>query len=297
MEVSMETLIQDIRYGVRTLFKQPTFTLIAVVTIALGIGANTAIFSVVNAVILRPLPYRDADKLVMLWSTTARDGNQEQPFSFADFGDVRTHSKSFATVAAASPLWNFTLTRGGEPEPVQGLFVSQNLFDMLGTRPAIGRTFLADDDRQGASPVVIISNALWQRRYGGDRNVLGRPLAVSGINATIIAVMPPDFYFLESAAELWAPLSQNQFANSARNVRLLSVVGKLNSDVAVSQANAELSAVGAQLAGQYPETNSGFSFRALPLHEQVIGSVRSALLLLLGAVGLVLLIACVNVVN
>jgi len=293
----METLLQDIRYGIRTLLKQPAFTAIAIITIALGIGANTAIFSVVNAVILRPLPYTDADRLMMLWSTTARDGNQEQPFSFADYGDVRTQAKSFSHVAAASPLWNFTLTGGGEPEPVQGLFVSQNLFDMLGAQPAFGRNFLADDDRQGANPVVIISNALWQRRYGGDRNVLGRPLTVSGINATIIGVMPADFHFLEAAAELWAPLSQNQFANSSRNVRLLSVVGRLNSGVTISQAKSELSAIGAQLAGQYPDTNGGFGLRTVPLQEQVTGKVRSALLLLLGAVGLVLLIACANVVN
>lgn len=293
----MESLLQDIRYGLRTLLKQPTFTVIAVVTIALGIGANTAIFSVVNAVILRPLPYPEADKLVMLWSTTPKDGNQEQPFSFADFNDVRAQAKSFSNIAAASPLWNFTLTGGGEPEPIQGLFVSQNLFDMLGARPAIGRGFLADDDRQGANPVVVISHALWQRRFGGDSNVLGRPLNVSGVNATIVGVMPEDFYFLESAAELWAPLAQNQFAGSARNVRLLSVVGRLNTGVPLTQANAELSSISGQLAAQYPDTNSGFGLRALSLHQQVTGKVRGALLLLLGAVGLVLLIACVNVVN
>ena len=293
----MHTLLQDIRYGIRTLLKQPAFTAIAIITIALGIGANTAIFSVVNAVILRPLPYTDADRLMMLWSTTAKDGNQEQPFSFADYNDLRAQAKSFSTIAAASPLWNFTLTGGGEPEPIQGLWVSQNLFDTLGARPEIGRGFLADDDRQGANPVVMISNALWQRRFGGDRNVIGRPLTVSGANATIIGVMPADFHFLEGAAELWAPLSLNQFANSARNVRLLSVVGRLNGNVTITQVNAELSAVGAQLAAQYPDTNSGFGMRSLPLHEQVTGKVRPALLLLLGAVGLVLLIACVNVVN
>jgi putative ABC transport system permease protein len=293
----MDTFLQDIRYGIRSLLKQPAFTAIAIITIALGIGANTAIFSVVNAVILRPLPYPDADKLVMLWSTTPKDGNQEQPFSFADFNDVRAQAKSFSNIAAASPLWNFTLTGGGEPEPIQGLFVSQNLFEMLGARPAIGRTFLPDDDRQGANPVVVISHALWQRRFGGDSNVLGRPLNVSGVNASIVGVMPEDFYFLESAAELWAPLSQNQFAGSARNVRLLSVVGRLHDRVPLTQANAELSAISGQLAAQYPDTNSGFGLRALSLHQQVTGKVRGALLLLLGAVGLVLLIACVNVVN
>lgn len=293
----METLLQDIRYGVRTLVKQPAFTLVAIITIALGIGANTAIFSVVNAVILRPLPYAEAERLVMLWGTTANDGNQEQPFSFADFSDLRNQSKSFSTLAAASPVWNFTLTGGGEPEPTQGLFVSHDLFDMLGIRPEMGRAFLADDDRSGAAPVVIISNALWQRRFGGDRNVIGRPLIVSGNSATVVGVMPAGFHFLEAGADLWVPLSQNLFATSTRNVRLLSVVGKLNGGVQLGQANAELSAIGNQFAAQYPDTNSGFSLRALALHEQVTGKVRPALLLLLGAVGLVLLIACANVVN
>ncbi|HEY8227373.1 MAG TPA: ABC transporter permease [Pyrinomonadaceae bacterium] len=293
----MHTLIQDVRYGLRTLLKQPTFTAVAIITLALGIGANTAIFSVVNAVILRPLPYADADRLVMLWGTTAKDGNQEQPFSFADFDDLHSQSKSFTNLTAVSPIWNFTLTGGGEPEPVQGLFVSHDLFDMLGAKPESGRAFLADDDRTGAPPVVIISNALWQRRFGGDRNVIGRPLIVSGNAATIIGIMPADFHFLEPAAELWVPLSQNQFATSARNVRLLSVVGKLNDAVALSQANAELSSIANQLASLYPDTNTGIGLRALALHEQVIGKVRSALLLLLGAVALILLIACANVVN
>lgn len=293
----MQSLFQDIRYGIRTLLKQPSFTLVSIVTLALGIGANTAIFSVVNAVVLRPLPYADSERLVMLWGTTAKDGNLEQPFSFADFNDLRNQSKSFANLTAASPAWSFTLTGGGEPEPVQGLFVSYDLFDMLGAKPEMGRAFLADDDRTGAPPVVIISNALWQRRFGGDRAVIGKPLTVSGHNATVVGVMPAEFHFLEPNSELWVPLSQNQFANSARNVRLLSVVGKLNNGIALGQANAELSSIANQLASQYPDTNTGVGLRALPLHEQVTGKVRPALLLLLCAVALILLIACVNVVN
>jgi putative ABC transport system permease protein len=293
----METLVQDIRYGLRSLLKQRTFTAIAIITIALGIGANTAIFSVVNAVILRPLPYADSERLVMFWETTARDGNQEQPFSFADFNDVKNQTKSFSAVTAVSPLWNFTLTGDGEPEPVQGQFISHNLFDMLGVRPEKGRTFLADDDRTGAAPVVIISNGLWQRRFGSDPNLIGQPLTVNGNSATIVGVMPAGFQFLEPAAEVWVPLSQNQFAGSARSVRLLSVVAKLNDGVSASQGSAELAGIAQQLSTQFPDTNIGVSMRAVALHEQVTGKIRPALLLLLGAVALVLLIACANVVN
>jgi len=161
----METLFQDIRYGIRSLLKQPTFTAIAIITIALGIGANTAIFSVVNAVILRPLPYADAERLVMFWGTTARDGNQEQPFSFADFNDIKQQATSFSAVTAVSPLWNFTLTGSSEPEPVQGQFVSHNLFDMLGVRPEKGRTFLADDDRTAKSGKCRVG---WNRSSIGN---------------------------------------------------------------------------------------------------------------------------------
>src|SRR4030095_4805280 len=175
--------------------------------------------------------------------------------------------------------------------------VSYDLFDMLGAKAEMRRAFLADDDRTGAPPVVIISNALWQRRFGGDRAVIGKPLTVSGHNATVVGAMPAEFHFLEPHSELWVPLSQNQFANSARNVRLLSVVGKLNNGIALGQANAELSSIANQLASQYPDANTGVGLRALPLHEQVTGKVRPALLLLLCAVALILLIACVNVVN
>jgi len=288
-------MLKDIRYGLRSLIKHPTFTFVCIVTLALGIGANTAIFSVVNAVVLRPLPFADADRLAMIWTT--REANQEQPLSFADYNDLKNQTKSFSAVGAASPLWNFVLTGPGEPEPVQGLFVSANLFELLRVAPARGRNFTADEDRVGGTPVAIISHALWERRYGGDQDIVGKPIAVSGINATIIGVMPPDFQFLEPAAELWAPLSQNQFASSARNVRLLSVVGRLNDRAEPAAANAELNTIAAQWTGQYPDSNAGVGLRTVPLHQQVTGKIRPALLLLLGAVGLVLLIACANIVN
>ena len=291
----MESVFKDISYGLRSLLKHPTFTAIAIVTLALGIGANTAIFTVVNAVVLRPLPYQDPERLAMVWTT--KDVNQEQAFSFADYNDLKSQAKSFSALGGASPLWNFILTGDAEPEPIQGMYVSANMFDLLRVAPEKGRGFTADEDRTGGPPVVIISRALWERRFGGDPNVLGKTLAISGTTATVIGVMPAQFQFLDPAAELWAPLAQNQFASSARQVRLLSVVGRLNDGVQVSEANAELTGIARRLESEYPDTNSGVGARMVPLHQQVTGKVRPALLLLFGAVGLVLLIACANIIN
>src|SRR5690349_2649410 len=289
-------MLKDLRYGLRSLIKHPTFTAVCIITLALGIGANTAIFTVVNAVVLRPLPFQDAERLAMIWTT--RDTNLEQPLSFADYNDLKNQTKSFSAVGAASPLWSFTLTgNGGEPEPLQGMYLSASLLELLHVAPERGRNFTAEEDRIGGTPVAIISHSLWQRRFGGDENIVGKSIALSGINSTVIGVMPADFQLLEPAAEVWVPLAQNQLAASARQVRLLSAVGRLNDDLKPAAANAELSAIATQWAGQYPESNSGVGMRAVPLHQQVTGKVRPALWLLLGAVGLVLLIACANIVN
>jgi len=291
----MESLFKDIRYGLRSLLKHPTFTAISIVTLALGIGANSAIFSVVNAVVLRPLPYQDSERLAMLWTT--KDANLEQPFSFADYNDLKLQAKSFSAIGAASPLWSFTLTGNGEPEPVQGMYFSASMFELLKVAPEKGRAFTADEDRTGGPPVVIISRGLWERRFGGDPNVIGKPVSISGTTATIVGIMPAQFQFLDPAAELWMPLWQNQFASSARQVRLLSVAGRLNDGVQTSEANAELTNIAQRLESAYPESNRGVSLRVVPLHAQVTGKVRPALFLLFGAVGLVLLIACANIVN
>ena len=291
----MESLFKDIRYGLRSLLKHPTFTAISIVTLALGIGANSAIFSVVNAVVLRPLPYQDSERLGMLWTT--KDGNLEQPFSFADYNDLKSQAKSFSAIGAASPLWGFTLTGNGEPEPVQGMYFSASMFELLKVVPEKGRAFTGDEDRTGGPPVVIISRALWERRFGGDPNVIGKPMAISGTTATIVGIMPAQFQFLDPAAELWVPLWQNQFASSARQVRLLSVAGRLNDGVQTSEASAELTNIAQRFESAYPDSNRGVSLRVVPLHAQVTGKVRPALLLLFGAVGLVLLIACANIVN
>ena len=288
-------MLKDLRYGLRSLIKHPTFMLVCVVTLALGIGANTAIFTVVNAVVLRPLPFQDADRLAMIWTT--REANQEQPLSFADYNDLKSQTKSFSAVGAASPLWNFALTGGPEPEPLQGMYVSASLFDLLHVSPERGRNFTTEEDRVGATPVAIISHGLWERRFGGDQNIVGKSITLSGVNATVIGVMPADFQLLDPAADVWLPLMQNQFASSARQVRLLSAMGRMADDLKPAAATTELNAIANQWAAQYPDSNSGIGMRIVPLHQQVIGRVRSALLLLLGAVGLVLLIACANIVN
>jgi putative ABC transport system permease protein len=286
---------KDIRHGLRSLIKHPTFTAVCITTLALGIGANTAIFTVVNAVVLRPLPFQDGDRLAVVWTT--KDANQEQALSFADYNDLKNQTKTFSEIGAASPLWNFTLTGGGEPEPLQGMYVSASLFELLRVAPARGRSFTSDDDRVGGTPVAIISQSLWERRFGSDQNVVGQQITVSGTSTTVVGVMPRSFQFLDPAAELWLPLSQNQFASSGRQVRLLSVVGRLSDNLKPAAAGAELNAIASQWASQYPDTNSGVGLRVVPMHDQVAGKVRPALLLLLGAVALVLLIACANIIN
>ncbi len=291
----MESVFKDISYGLRSLLKHKTFTVIAIVTLALGIGANAAIFTVVNAVVLRPLPYHDSEQLAMLWTT--KDANQEQSFSFGDYNDLKSQAQSFSARGAASPLWNFVLSGDGEPEPIQGMYVSANLLELLKVAPEKGRGFTADEDRIGGPPVVIISRGLWERRLGGDPNAVGKTMSISGTTATIVGIMPAQFQFLDPAVELWMPLAQNQFASSARQVRLLSVVGRLNDGVQASAANAELAGIAKRLETAYPDSNTGVGVRLVPLHAQVTGKVRPALLLLFGAVGLVLLIACANIIN
>jgi putative ABC transport system permease protein len=291
----MDTLLKDIRYGLRSLMKQPVFTIVAILTLALGIGANTAIFSVVNAVVLRPLPYHEPERLAMLWGV--KDSNVEQSASFGEVKDLQAQVKSFSSVAATSPLWSLTLTGDGEPEQIPGLFASANLFPLLGVSPQRGRTFLAEEDRAGSTPVVIVSHGLWQRRFGGDENLIGKTLNISGTRTTVVGIMPEGFQFLEPTAEIWLPLNQNQFAQSVRNVRLLSLIGRLAPGVTMDQAGAELTMIASQWQTQYPDTNTGVGLRLVPLHEQTTGKVRPALKLLFGAVALVLLIACANVVN
>jgi putative ABC transport system permease protein len=289
-------LAQDLRYGWRMIVRHRAVSATAVLTLALGIGANTAIFSVVNAVLLRPLPFRESDRLALLWGVNSRDGNPQQPHSFLDFEDIRRQSGSFSEIAAASPLWNFVLSGGAEAEQIQGQYVSASLFPMLGVAPQQGRVFSPEEDQPNGAPAVIISDGLWRRYFAGDPSIAGKTLRLGGNQFNIVGVMPAGFQFLEQV-ELWVPVARNEIINRGRSVRFLSVIGRLRPDMTIDQAGADLSAIARRLEGQYPDTNSGVGARVVPLHQQLTGNVRPALLLLSGAVGLTLLIVCVNVAN
>lgn len=290
----MQTLWQNLLFGLRLWRKQPGFTLIAIVTLALGIGATTAIFSVVNAVLLKSLPYREAHRLVMVYEK--KEGNFFTSGSYDDFKDFRASSQTLSEIAAVSPQWNLTLTGEAEAQPLQGLYVSSNLLPMLGVAPLQGRIFHAEEDQPNSERTVVVSYGFWQRRAGGRADLLGSRITLDGQPHTVIGVMPPDFRVLEDA-EVWLPVSFNPIVTRGRNVRAFSLIGQLKPGVTMAQAQAELSGLAANLEKQYPATNTGFRAEVAPLHEHVTGKARTLLLVLFGAVALVLLIACANVAN
>jgi len=302
----VEFIWQDMRYGARMLLKSPGFTVVAVLTLALGIGANTAIFSVVNFVLLRPLEYANPDQLVMVWERNTKKGWNESPTSFADFVDFRDNAKSVELVAFTDT--NFNLTGGDQPERVAGLRVSANLFSLLGVNPARGRWFAPGEDKPGAGHVLILSYGLWQRSFGGNSNLVNQTVQLNGQSYTVVGVMPPTFKFppafsatttseeLISNADLWVPLTTDDVP-LIRNIRNLKMIGRLKAGVAPQQAQAEINSIASRLAREYPDVNAGLESVVIPLHEQIVGDVREALLILLGAVVLVLLIACANIAN
>src|SRR5262245_16899697 len=291
-------MLQDLRYGARMLWKNPGFTLIAVITLALGIGANTAIFSVVNAVLLRPLPFKDPERLVWIWGTLPKSAQTlHSPVEFLAYQRQQT---SF-TEMAAYRMMSFTVTGGAEPEHVQGMIVSANYFSLLGVPAALGRTIQPDD---GSSRLAVISYGLWQKRYGGDPNLIGRSLTINGESATLIGVMPPNFQ-LNQSTELWlsprqvVPDYQMNYRGDTLTLReshYLRALARLKPGATIQQAQAELNAVAARLEREY-SNQAGHGARVVPLPEMAVSDVRRTLLTLFGAVGLVLLIACANVTN
>ena len=300
--VSMiEDLIRDLRYGVRVLAKSPLFTAISVVTLALGIGANTAIFSVVNALLLRPLPYRDADRIVMVWEISPT-GRHQNVTSRANFLRWREQTSSFENLAAFTDQ-RLNLTGDGEPEQVSVQLATPELFQILGVEPLLGRALAPDDARPDAPSTVVLSYGLWQRRYGGDPQAVGRTITLNGAPCLVAGVMPLGFQWqvgqnsgIGRPAEIWAVLSMPT-EGPATLGRFLSVVAFLKPDVSFEQADAEMKTIAARIAQDVPQYNAGTSAEVLPLREQFVGNVRPALLMLLGAVGFVLLIACANVAN
>ena len=292
----METLIKDIRYGVRGLLKRPGFTAIALITLALGIGANTAIFSVVNAVLLRPLPFRDPDNLVIVWEDATFAGFPRNTPAPANYVDWKTQNQSFADMAASHET-SFNLTGDGEPERVSAYAVNYNFFPLFGVQPLLGRNFSAEEDRPGANKVALLSYSLWQSRYGGDRQILNRDIQLNGEKHTVIGVMPASFQFFESDVRLWVPIALDQQDLANRGGHYLKVVARLKPGVSIAQAQADMNAVMHRIAMDHPgETMEGkLGAVVLPLREQMVGAARGSLIVLLVAVAFVLLIACANV--
>ncbi|HMZ78711.1 MAG TPA: ABC transporter permease [Acidobacteriota bacterium] len=298
----MLSLASDFRLAGRTLLRNPGFAVVVVLTLAMGIGANTAIFSVVNALLLQPLPYRDAERLAVVWGYNPpqpEDRNVISPFVFRFYRD---HMTSFEQLAAFS-MPRATLTGGGAPEEVQLQLTTQNLFGMLGVAPQLGRAFTVEDTRPEAASVVVLSHELWQTRFGGDPNVIGRKVALNSQPTTVIGVMPPytQFNLLPNSfkfrpAQLWQPViySDNFYQTQ---LGYLFIIGQLKAGTSLRTAQDELDAVTRQLSVQHPEANTRRQFRVVSLREELVGSIRPALYALFGAVGVVLLIACANVAN
>jgi putative ABC transport system permease protein len=295
----MQALWQDLRYGARMLMKNPGFTLIAVLTLGLGIGANTAIFSVVNALLLRPLPYAESERLALL-SEKSRTGERDS-VSYPNYADWRARSQSFEGMAIGWPQ-NFTLSGGDGAARVPGYTLNWNFFPLLGVQPQLGRMFTESDDRYGAAArTVIISHGFWQRRFGGELNVIGQTLRLTNEAYTVIGVLPPGFEYF-AAADVVTPLGlilapDSPHAGRGNRAFDFYAVARLKPGVTVAQANSEMAAIGGQLAREYPNEIEGSSAQAERLQDVMSESVRPSLWLLLGAVGFILLIACINVAN
>jgi putative ABC transport system permease protein len=291
----IHTLTQDIRYGVRMLLKNPAFTLLAIVTLALGIGANTAIFSVVNAVLFRSLPYVNADELVTVFMSSRGDEPESRiPFAPAGFLNLRANSKSFSDVAALSNKgWPVNLTNAGEPERLQGFQVSSNLFSLLGINPEQGRTFAPDEDRPGSNHVVVLSNDFWQRRFGKDASVVGKTLTLNGESYTVIGVMPSDFSFY-AKTDVWTPLAFDPKEASERHSNYLELIGRFKPGVTIQQASVETDQITRAFIN---DPRSVLRAHLRPPQDLITREVKPMLFVLLSAVGFVLLIACVNMAN
>jgi putative ABC transport system permease protein len=297
----METIIKDSRYALRQLFRHPAFSLIAILALALGIGANTAIFSVVNAVLIRPLPYRAPEQLVWLWGTNPLNDIPKENASYPDYKDWREQAQSFQSMAGFAKTTSILTDGSGEPERLPGAVLLGDLFGVLGVEPALGRKFLPEEFDQGKTSVVLISHALWQRRFGGDPNVIGRQITVNANPHTVVGVMPAGFQDPVPAArnvvQVWLPLAVTDGMRNSRRGDFVSVVARLKPGGAIDAARAEMKGIAARLEKQYPDTNTAWGIIVESLHETLTGDIRPALVLLLGAVAFLLLIACANVAN
>ena len=289
-------VLHDLRYAARLQRKNPAFTIVAVIALALGIGANTAIFSVVNTVLLRPLPYKDPERLVMVWEDASRQGYPRDTPAAANFVDWRDQNQVFEGMAAIADE-SFNLTGSGDPERLEVRLVSANLFPLLGVEPQLGRVFTAAEDQPGAQHVVLLSYPLWQRRFGGNPGIVGQALTLNGESYVVVGVMPARFQFPSSDDQAWVPIAFTQEDAANRGRHYLQVLARLKPGVSLGQAQSDMSTIASRLQQQYPQFNAEIGAVVQPLHEYLVGDIKPALLVLLGAVGLVLLIACANVAN
>lgn len=304
----MNNWLQDVRYGLRMVRHNLGLTVLAALTLGIGIGATTTIFSIVNALLIKPLLYKDSDRLVMLWATQPelKLTIDKLPISGGDFTDWRNHTQSFESIAGIDST-SYNLTGMGDPERLDASRVTDNFFQMMGVSPLLGRAFIPGDGRVGGEPLVILSHSLWQNRFGANPNLIGQTLQLNNRTFTVVGVMPPNFQFPSASdlpsyfefpprAQIWTLLVMNEQRSVNRRNRDLAVIAKLKPGVNLPQAQNEMNAVSVGLEQQYPE-DKGWGVRIIPLHQQVVGNIKQILLILIGAVGFVLLIACVNVAN
>jgi putative ABC transport system permease protein len=296
----VQTLWQDLRYGFQKLWNTPGFTLIALLALALGIGANTFIFSVVNALLLSPLPFPDSDRITSILAKDPDTGVLYSSYSLPNFEDIRDRNQVFEHVAALNMSTEF-LRSGDEPERLRGSYVSAELFAVLGVNPLIGRTFSSEEERTGSGNLIVLSHDLWQRRFNSDPNIINQSLLIGSRPNTVLGVMPEGFKFPLGARQVdfWMPLIANipPAARTARGAVYLGLFGRLKPNVSLAQAEAQMNLLANDLAAQYPEANTGLNIVPVSTHERLVGKIRPALMVLLGAVALVLLIACANVAN
>ncbi|HKN83874.1 MAG TPA: ABC transporter permease, partial [Pyrinomonadaceae bacterium] len=291
----VHNLLQDIRFAVRVLFKNKLFAIAAIATLALGIGANTAVFSAVNAVLLAPLPFQHAEQLVVIWRTPLTTKTEQMPESIPNLDDLRTQNQVFEKIAALRGQ-QMILTDGDQPERAGGARVSANFFGTLKVKPILGRDFTDSEDQQGAQPVVIISHGIWQERYGADPSSIGRSMTIDGKSYTIVGVLPQGIYYPNQETSVYLPLIYKP-AEINRGQAFLRVIGRLKPGVSLSQARANLDTIAQRLAQQYPDVNANSGYNPMLMRDQIVGPIRTPLIVLLAAAACVLLIACANITN
>ncbi|MCA1607049.1 MAG: ABC transporter permease, partial [Acidobacteria bacterium] len=291
----MDSLLRDLKFSARSLLKRPAITIIAIVTLAIGIGANTAFFSVVNSLLITPLPFPELERVVAVWENQLSQGVVRNEVSMANFLDWRAQNNTFEQLGCYRG-WSANLTGLETPERLQGSLVTANFLDVLAVKPAIGRGFAAGEDQPGNDAVTILTHGLWQRRFGGNPAIVNQTITLNGVARTVIGVMPEEFNY-PPGAEILAPLAITPELAGNRLLHTYLVVGRLKPNVSLPQAQADLETIAARLSNQYAETNTGWGVVTYPIIEDTVRFYKTAILVMMAAVGFVLLIVCANVAN